>query len=353
MNLHLPLSLAFVLATSLVTTASAANTLYVGVYNQNQILRYDASGNPINPTPWIGTGSTASPTALKGEGIAVGTGFPTSVPNPIFIANLSAGTIEIADANALTSANPITNSAFISGLSNAANIALSNDGHSLYVAQETGNLISKYDAVTGTLLASASFTGAHDVVIGADNSVYVTAYGSSQPASQGIVKFNANLDVGSKTQFVALNNNGLDHATGMTFDANGNLWVANVKTPIGTTASTSNFVSEYDASGNYIRTVQSNGNRLLNVFGLSLGDDDNIYAASFSGHQITKIDTTTFGTSTFINLPNNYQPKYATWGSDSVAYSPVPEPRDYALILLGGAGFLMVVRSFRRFQAAA
>ena len=350
---------AIFLTTCSISIASAQSTLYVGIYNQEQVLRYDESGNPITPTPWAGNGSALSPAVIRSEGIACGMSFPTTaqepVANPIFIANTQTETIEIADANAATGTNPIVNANFITGLSGAANVALSDNGQDLYVAQETGNKISEYNALTGALVASTAFTGAHDVVVGSDGSVYVTAYGASNPTSLGVVRLDANLDASSETSFIAAGNNGLNHATGMVFDSKGNLWVADVLHPISTTPSTSNFVSEYSSTGQYILTVTEpqtgpNTNNLLTVFGLSLGPDGNIYAASFNGHEITEINTTTDTASTFITLPSGDEPKYATWESDCVTYSAVPEPRTYGVIFLGAT---MLLLGFRRFRQTA
>jgi hypothetical protein len=191
------------------------------------------------------------------------------------------------------------------------------------------------------------------VVVGADGSVYVTAY----DAGTGVLKFNANLT--GQTTFIA---NGtstgtsggtaltLSNPTGMVFDKNGNLWVANVYAPGGSVTgsgpSKQNFVSEFSSTGTWIRTIDSNGNNLYTVFGLSLGKDGNIYAASYNGGEITEINTTTNTASTFITLTSGYAPKYATWGSDAVTY--VPEPKAYGMITIGAVALLLAFRFLKR-----
>jgi streptogramin lyase len=375
----LKISVALGLLASFVPVASAQNTLYVGDYSAQEIDRYSQTGTIINPDPGLGSaGLNASPT--KGEGIAVGKGYPTTgysvasggfgnIANPIYIANASPAngsqTIEVVNANATGTTNPVVNANFITGLSGVANIALSPNGNYLYVAQQAGGtdgtgLVSVYNALTGTIISSVSVAEAHDVVVSANGTVYVTAYAAGVSTSVGVIDLSPNLT--NQQTFLAegayagAGNTGLTHATGMVFDNSGNLWVANVYTVNNsvrnTGTSAQNFVAEYSSTGTLLATYESGTtpatqNHLYTVFGLSLGPDGNIYAASFNGSEITKINTTTGALSTFIDLGGD-NPKYATWGSDAVTYSPVPEPKAEAALLLGGVLLLLALRRLKR-----
>ena len=162
-------ALAFV-ATSV--TDALAGTVYVGDYTSKEVRRFDeATGKEIGPNPWISGVTT--------EGIACLMGVPGVNPNLAFVANPGNGHIELVDTSKDT--NAVINANFITGLSGVANIKLSNDGHILYVAQESGNKISEYDSLTGTLIKSVAFTGAHDLLIGLCNRVWKHA--ASEPGS--------------------------------------------------------------------------------------------------------------------------------------------------------------------------
>ncbi len=347
---------AILFLSSLFSTAYSQDTLYIGSYNTDQIFRYNQSGNIIQPNPWLGPGGNSeNTTGIQGEGIAVGAGFPTTgysvasggfgnVANPVFIANINAETIEVANASAGRFANPIVNSTFITGLNGVADIALSNDGQVLYVAQEHAGSITAYDALTGGVIATVTgIPDAHDIAISANGTVYVTAYAAGTSQSVGVITFNNNLT--NEQTFIAPGTTvapgvTLNHATGMVFDNAGNLWVANVYAPggtvIGEPTNAEDFVSEFSSTGTLLRTIEANGSQLHTVFGMSLGADGNIYAASFNGSEITEINDSTGALTTFITLPAGDEPKYAIWGSDAVTYSAVPEPKAYAAMLLGG-----------------
>jgi DNA-binding beta-propeller fold protein YncE len=219
------------------TTSSnaSADVVYVGDYSSNQIRRFDDTGASISPVPWA--------TGLQTEGLACLMGAPGPFAHLVYAADPGSGRILLLDET--KSVNPVVNANFITGLNGVANIALSNDGHILYVAQENAGTISEYNSITGSFIKSINFLGAHDVLVGQDGSVYATAYGSAAIASQGVWKFSANLTGG--VQFIARNDNGLNRATGMAFDNAGHFWVANAGT-INNGGGT-NFVSEYTSAG--------------------------------------------------------------------------------------------------------
>ncbi len=347
-----------------------AQTLYVGSYYAEQILRYNTSGAITQPEPWLGPyGNAVNSTAIEGEGIAVGSNFPTTggyafgdVSNPVYIVNTTAGTVEVADGNAAATANPIVNSTFITGLSGGANLALAKYGQALYVAQEGAGSITEYNSLTGAVITSVTgITDAHDVIVGANGNVYVTAYGAGVTQTTGVMEFSKNLT--NEQTFIAENTTAgtgtggvtltLNHMTGMCFDASGNFWVANVYssggTVVGVPLNTEDFVSEFSSTGTFIRSIEASGTNLYTVFGLSLGPDGNIYAASFNGNEVTEINTTTYALSTFATLPyTGDEPKYATWSTDAVSYSTVPEPKSYGMLSLCAVAMLLVFRRFKR-----
>jgi len=350
--------------------ALAQDTLYVGSYNTGQILRYDQTGNITQPDPWLGPGgNSANNATVVGEGIAVGEGYPTTggyafgdVADPVYIADATTQSIEVANGNAATGVNPIVNASFITGLNVVADIALSKNGNDLYVAQEAAGSVTEYNALTGAEIATVTgITDAHDVAVSANGTVYVTAYGAGTAQSVGVIDFSANLT--NRQTFVPAGMTvapgvTLDHATGMVFDSSGDLWVANVYTQnnsvIGAPLNAEDFVSEFSSNGTLLKTIEATGNHLWTVFGLSLGPDGNIYAGSFSGGEITEINTTTDALSTFITLPAGDEPKYSIWQSDFETFTPVPEPKAYAALTLGGVALLIALRRFKRaFQSTA
>jgi hypothetical protein len=359
------LSALFSIALTATAFAQTLNdTLFVGAYHTDQIFRYDQNGNIIQPDPWIGPGGNAvNSTGIQGEGIAVGENFPTTggyafgdVSEPIYIVNFNTETVEVANGNAAAGTNPIVNASFITGLNEGANLALSTYGQTLYLAQQNANSVTEYNALTGAVITSVTgITDAHDVVVAANGNVFVTAYGPGLTTTVGVLEFDKNLN--NEQTFIAANYNTgggttLNHPTGMTFDASGNLWVANVYaqggTVIGQPVNAEDFVAEFSSTGTLIRTIEATGNHLYTVFGLSLGPDGNIYAASFNGDEITEINTTTFALSTFATLPAaGDEPKYGEWGSDVVSYSTVPEPRSYGLLSLCA---VLLFLGWRRFQ---
>jgi hypothetical protein len=335
------------------TSVASAGVVYVGDYGSSEIRRFDDTGASISPVPWA--------TGLQTEGLAT---LQNAVgpwgSNLVYAGNYSGSTVEILNANATT--NPVVNANFITGLQGVANLALSNNGQILYVAQEITGLISEYNSITGAFIKSVAFAGAHDVYVGPDGSVYAAAYGSSSPPSQGVWKFHADLTGGA--QFINLNDHGLSKATGMAFDNSGNFWVANAGTVNG--GGGTDFVSEYSIKNGNVKFVQkiSNdaSNHLLNVFGLTKAVDGNLYAASLgtgvgtADGSITKINVLTAAVSTFIAAGTaagdaGTSPKYATSSADTVTYQLSPEPS--SLVLLGmGVTSLSVSTWFRRRKKA-
>jgi hypothetical protein len=331
----------FWIATATISTIvfvgqAKAETVYVGDYSGHQIRRFDGTGAAIGTNPWL--------TGITPEGISCLENVPGVNPHLLYIADPSSGKIVRVDATT----GAIVNPNFITGLSGVANTAFSTDGRILYVAEESGNRLDAYNSITGALINRVTFTGAHDVIVGNNGSVYATAYGSSTPASQGVVEFSA--DLSSHSTFIGVGNNNLYHATGMAFDNNGNFWVANAGSIRSQPSAPKDFVSEYTAAGVFVKTVTNAG--IINPFDLSNAGDGTIAVSAFGtigqtspyNGSILKINTTTDAVSTFIaagigNDQAGLNPKYVSFEADCVTYSAVPEPSSLALALVGSLGF--------------
>ena len=154
--------LATVLFVGFAASADAGSMiLYIGDYSSQQILRYDAT----NITTPIAINGPSNPWAsgITAEGIACIMGVPGPTSNIVYVANNATGTIETLNADANT--NPVLKPNFITGLNSPTGIALSPDGHYLYVTQFGSSTITRYDAITGVAGPSVSFAGAHDLAI--------------------------------------------------------------------------------------------------------------------------------------------------------------------------------------------
>ena len=241
-------SMAFLLFWSLHPLALA--DLFVSDNGNSEVRRFSAlTGVPINPIPFI-----ANPDG--GEGIACLT---VGGATRIFVAN-NGDTINTFDVPA----NPIQPTKLsvlvsIGGGAAIGALSLSLDGTLLYAADWGNNKIYAFKTIDGTLVHSTSTLASHDVRVGPDGNVYATDFQNST----GVLKFNPDLTPFAQSTFVANSNNGLGAAGAMTFDAAGNLWVADF--------SATSTVYEYDSAGNFLRKITD---PLLNApFGLDVGPD--------------------------------------------------------------------------------
>jgi hypothetical protein len=345
------------------TSTALADTVYVGYYHSNDVGAYT-----VNASGAV-TGGSVFATGVTPEGFGCLMGAPGGAPkSELFVADPTSG--HVALYNAANGA--LINSQFMSGpggaaITGLAGTALSADGHELYVTQQTsGNVgtIYEFNTLTGQLLHSISFAGAHDVAIGPGGFLYASAYESTTASSQGVWRFNS--DLSGATQIIAPTaGNNLFHPSGLAFNGN-TLFVGNpaINTGNGTGPS---FVEQFTIAGTSATLVNTFNNPttgatqnfLLNPFGMTFHNGE-LYVSSLGDintipGQVTELDPTTGKLSTFIssgefiNGTASVAPKYVTFESDCTMYSAVPEPSSFVLIGVGlGAAGLSRLRSRRR-----
>lgn len=248
---------------------------------------------------------------------------------------------------------------------NIGNVVITHDGKYLYAPEEGGNVIDKIDLATGKIVASTAFTGAHDLAIAADGTIYAAAYNHNDASSQGVWALPP--DLSSKTQLIAYNDNGLTAPSGMSIAADGSLYVQQNR------GSGPDGVYHYHITGSGVSAVATfdSGSSLTSssslhfTFGNNIGPDGNLYIAVLGGasgragnagytNGVYKFDTTTRAVSRVIDGgvdsgvpggPSGLQsPKYLQFGfnfvpSDDPGAPPVPEPSG----IMMGAGFLSVM----------
>ena len=263
--------------------------------------------------------------------------------------------------------------------SGIGNVVITRDGKYLYAPEESGNRINKVDLATGKIVAFTGFTGAHDLAIAADGTIYASAYNKNDSTSQGV--FVLPSDLSSKTQLIAFNDNGLNGPCGMSVASDGSLYIQqNVHNNSTNVAGGPDGVYHYKLTGSGIAataafdatTSLTSAASLHFTFGNNIGPDGNIYIAALGGASgrggnvgytdgIYKLDTSVANpTSAAVSLsiaggvdsgvpggPSGLQsPKYLQFGFNFVPAQdpgapPVPEPSG----ILCGFGFLGIVGS--------
>lgn len=255
-------------------------------------------------------------------------------------------------------------------LNGVGNVIITPDGKFMYVPEATAGKIDKIDMLTGKIVTSVNFAGAHDILLGPDGTLYAAAYTGSNSGSSGVWTFDSNL--GSKTQLIASGNNGLTAPTGLSMKGS----VLYVNQNVAPTSA--NSVYEYSiGSAGPLHTATflnhfSSAN-LQFIFGSDFGPDGNLYIASLGGASgrndpghtdgVYEFNTTTDVTSLFIagepgtsvnaNGPAGpsglYSPKYLQFGTNFISANDpgapaihTPEPGTVALFCsfaVAGAGW--------------
>lgn len=162
-------------------------------------------------------------------------------------------------------------------------IAITNDAKYVYIPDEAGNTLYRVNTFDGSIAASVGLTGVHDVVISPDGT-YILAAGYAHTAgytvggtAYSVLKFNA--DLTGETGFIKLNDaatGNLTNATGMSFAADGSLFVGNNKRSTSVDSS----IFHFNGNGSYINKVSDP--KLDGIFGVDYGPDGNIYASGLA-----------------------------------------------------------------------
>jgi len=273
---------------------------------------------------------------------------------------------------------PVNFSAYNGGNVGIGNVAITADGKYEYAPLETANAIVKIDLANGNIVDSFSFTGAHDVAIAPNGDVYAADYAAS---GAKVIRLNANLGFIQNVVTSAPAGAGAFRPTGLSFAADGSLYVDNndntttgYDSVLHYTLSNSggNVTANYDSTKSYIGS--SGNNALQFTFGNNIGPDGNVYIAALGGggggnfgvqsgyvDGIYKFNTSNDSVSQFIQGFTEKSGPASTNGLDAPKYLQfdvnfvkandaglVPEPGTNALLFSGFAGLAIAIRSRRR-----
>jgi len=271
---------------------------------------------------------------------------------------------------------PVNFSAFNGGNIGIGNVAITADGRYEYAPLETANAIVKIDLANGNIVASYSFTGAHDVAIAPNGDVYAANYAAS---GAKVIRLDANLVYQQDLVTSAPGGVSFFRPSGLTVAPDGSLYVQdNDNTASGndsvfhfTFTGSGTLTANYDATKSYIGSAVNNA--LQFTFGNNLGPDGNLYIASLGGggagsfnvqtgyiDGIYKLDTTNDTVSRFIagytekvgplGASGLSAPKYLQFDTNFVRApdAGVPEPGTIAMLLLGFSGLAVLKRAAQR-----
>lgn len=385
-------SLTFGLFAGLLSLSLAAHAtgdftgyLYVTDYGAQNLDRYSykyhSATNTIDTvTPAGAGGSTTSAIFLTGQ---IKEGLQGTLSDIIVVNtggssltryNLNGGTIgTIAIKNADNTAHT---------LSGIGNVVITKDGKYLYAPEEAASLIDKIDLATGKIVSFTSFTGAHDLAIASDGTIYAAAYNKNDATSQGVYVLPS--DLSSKTKLINFNDNGLTSPSGISVAKDGSLYIQqNVHDNTANSGAGPDGVYHYKLSGTGVTAAATfdgptsvlSSSSLHFTFGNNIGPDGNIYIAALGGASgrtgntgytdgIYKYDPTSLVISNFIagkiegtstaGASGLQAPKYIQFGYNFVpAYDAgyTPEPSGIVtglgFLSMAGAGMLRARRRRR------
>jgi hypothetical protein len=270
-------------------------------------------------------------------------------------------------------------SAYNGGNIGIGNVAITADGRYEYAPLETANAIVKIDLANGNIVASYSFTAAHDVTIAANGDVYASDYSA---ANAKIIRLDSNLVF--KQNLVTSAPSGVSASfrpTGLAVAPDGSLYVQNNDNTLSGSDSIFHYTlsdsggtltSNFDATKSYIGSASNNA--LQFTFGNNIGPDGNLYIAALGGggngsfsiqsgyvDGIFKFDTSNETVSEFISgytekagpvgASGLSAPKYLQFDTNFVNAPDAgltPEPGTIALLLTGFAGLGILKQARRR-----
>jgi DNA-binding beta-propeller fold protein YncE len=207
----------------------------------------------------------------------------------------------------------------------AEGLAFDNNGN-LYVASEGSLAIWEFNASgAGAIFATGFVTPYTGYVepIGLAFDSSGNLFATSQYGGSTIQEFNTN-GVGT---LIAYSGPGLNGASGLAFDKNGNLYVANAG---------NNTIEEFNT--NDVGTIFASTGLDYPV-GLAFDSAGNLYAANMHNNTIEEFNTNGVGT------------VFASTGLDDptyLAFQPVPEPSTWAMVAMGIGVVLGGLRLRRR-----
>ena len=273
---------------------------------------------------------------------------------------------------------PVDFSSYNGGNIGIGNVAITADGRYEYDPLETANAIVKVDLITGNIVASYSFTGAHDVAIAANGDVYAADYAAGSPK---VIRLDSNLVF--KQNLVTSVPGGVTAAfrpSGLTIAPDGSLYVQNNdNTAAGSdsvfhytfTNNGGTLTANFDPTKSYIGSASNNA--LQFTFGNNLGPDGNLYIAALGGggsgsfnilsgyvDGIYEFNPSTQAVSQFIQgfteksgpagSSGLSAPKYLQFDTNFVKAPDegIPEPGTIALLLAGLASLGILKRAGNR-----
>lgn len=277
---------------------------------------------------------------------------------------------------------PVDFSSYNGGSVGIGNVVATPDGRYVYAPLEKANAIVKIDLTNGSIVASYAFTGAHDVALAANGTVYAANYASG---SAQLIALDGNLN--PLAVLASANPAGVSGSfrpTGISVAADGSLYVDD--NTVGGSDSILHYTlsgsgaalaATFDSSHSYIGSATNNA--LEFTFGNNIGPDGEVYVAALGGGGAGGFSTRsgyvdglyafdpTAGTVTQAvqgytepggpGSPSGLSaPKYLQFEPNFIsspdAGVPVPEPGTFAL-LLTGIGALGLLARRRRGTAGA
>ena len=328
-NAGLPITAIMLTVLSLATIRPAqAQYMYVGDYNGNQVLRFDAiTGAPDAGNPFIKTlGNTES---IRGYA------------NTLLVADSETGTNVVRKYNETTGAALSGPGSSFSIGTALYDMTLSSDASALYIAED--DHITSYNVATGAQIATHSTPDSWGVAISPKTGEIFTGNGWRTGAA-GVYAYSA--DLGTERLVVPGGDHGLTAIAGITFAKDGSFYVVNG----GNYDPNNGFVNHYRADGTFISTMTTpDPNQIARAFAAAIGPDNNLYVTSFLGACVLKFDTTNDTFASVFVAPHGGGLSSAKTLDFSVNHvNEVPEPGSVALLCAFGVVGAGLLRRKRR-----